>query len=217
MSANEHEDSPADSSTDLNATLAAQETEFVTGEEKPRVSSSTLVMTGMVLAAVGATYFMMMRAGPGTASASTETVAAGQTINQFLNDKGKNLKLMQTMLRDTEEVVKQFQLQPSATQVPLSDLTTNPFRVNSMVAKTDENAATLKRKRDADRTAATAAVQALGLQSVTFGTARRSCLIDGKLYGEGDAVGTFVVERINPKSVVVRRDVFRYEISMTHE
>jgi len=217
MKQDQDEPTDNDDSADLNNVLAEAETEFVTGEEKKKPSASTLAMFGMVLAAVGATYFMMVKAGPKPVAASTETVNATKTIDQFLKDKSQNLKTMQSMLQDTEKVVGQFLLYPGQTQIPLSDLSSNPFRVASANAKATEDDALIKRRREAERQAAMNAVQGLRLQSVMFGDVRRSCMINGKLFGEGDVVDAFSVERINANSVIVRRDVYRYEIRMTRD
>lgn len=213
------QDEPTDNhdNADLNNVLAEAETEFVTGEETKKPSASTLAMFGMVLAAVGATYFMMVKAGPKPVAASTATVNATKTIDQFLKDESQNLKAMQSMLQDTKKVVGQFLSYPGQTQIPLSDLSSNPFRVASASAKVTEDDALLKRRREAERQAAMNAVQGLRLQSVMFGDVRRSCMINGKLFGEGDVIDAFSVERINANSVIVRRDVYRYEIRMTRD
>src|SRR5688500_4749208 len=134
-----------------------QTSEFIaTEEKKPRVSQSTLMMFGVVaLSAVGV-WVMYQRVGPGKAIAapSKESVEAKKTITTFLDGGSDNIRNMESLLRNTEKVVQQFLAYPSMTQVPLSDLRANPFRLRP---ERPENApqsdAAERRKREEERVA----------------------------------------------------------------
>ena len=77
----------------------------------------------------GGTYLMYQRQGPASASAATaEAAKAQKTIDNFLTSGPNGMKMMQEMLHNTEKIVQQFLEYPSAPQVPLSALRTNPFR-----------------------------------------------------------------------------------------
>jgi hypothetical protein len=203
------EDQPVD-------TGDASDAAFVIEEEKKPLSKGTVAMFLILSAAAAGTYFMYVRTGPQTASASASPQAQ-QVIKQFMSDKDKNLVTMQKMLRDTESVVQQFLNYPSMTQVPLKDLKTNPFRVGSVepgapVANVDD--AKEKKRREEERQAALRAVQALNLQSVMVSGNRAACMINNTMYTEGQQIDAFTIERIAPNSVIVRNDVYRFELRM---
>jgi hypothetical protein len=192
----------------------AAESEFVV-EEKKRGRGSLFIF-GLILAGVGATYLMMMRSGPSTAAAAApETVAAQKTISQFLKSGNQNVALMEKMLRDTEKVVQQFLSYPSMTQIPLSDLRTNPFRHNPEKPATVADSETAARKkREEERQAALQAVQGLELQSIMHSESRRACMINNALFQEGQTVEGFTVEKITAAAVIVKSGPFRFELRM---
>jgi hypothetical protein len=194
----------------------ASDSAFVIEEEKKPLSKGTVAMFLILSAAAVGTYFMYVRTGPSSASAAVNPQAQ-QVIKQFMSDKDKNLVTMQKMLRETESVVQQFLNYPSMTQVPLKDLKSNPFRVGSAepgapVANIDE--AKEKKKREEERQAALRAVQGLQLQSVMVTGKRAACMINNTMYTEGQQIDAFTIEKIAPNAVVVRNDVYRFELRM---
>jgi hypothetical protein len=156
-------------------------------------------------------YLMHSRSGPSSAAASA-TVAADKTINQFLGAGKGNIKLMETMLRNTEKIVSQFNAYPSVKQVPLGELQTNPFRV-TVAGKEDEDPIN-KRKLAEQRQVVLKAFQTLQLQSIMYGEKNRSCLINNMLYREGQVVGGFTIEKISPGIVSVKQDAWRFDLKM---
>jgi hypothetical protein len=174
-------------------------------------------MFGLLLLAGAGFYFMQLKTGPAAAVAAKapEAAAAKKTIDTFLGSD--NIKTMEAMLKNTESVVQRFLNYPSVTQVPLSDLKTNPFR-SKPVNDNDSNASAEqeKKKHEEERLAALKAVQALSLQSVMYAPDRKACMINNSLYREGQQVDEFTVERISATSVVVKRGIYRFELSIQH-
>jgi hypothetical protein len=203
---------------DLASALSGGEVSFVTGAEPKKPINRTLLgIVGALAIGGGALYFFHMRQGPSAASASTtvmSTADAKKRISQFLDGGNGNVKVMEQMLHNTEKVVQQFAKYPSVTQVPLGDLKTNPFRTNSTTAKNDANDPDLKKKLEAQRQAVLKNVQNLQLQSVMKGEQRSTCMINNTLYREGQTVEDFFIEKINPNSVVVRSNDYRFELKM---
>jgi hypothetical protein len=192
--------------------------EFVS-EETPKsaVSRTTLVMFGVVALGAAGVWFMYQRSGgPSAANAAAvqETKKAEQTIKKFLGDNGESIKNMESMLRNTEKVVQTFLNYPSMTQVPLSDLHTNPFRQKVVKATGAPDDAMDRRRREEERLAMLKAVQVLSLQSVMCSETRRACMINNALYREGQQVDTFTVEKITATSVVVKNGAYRFELKM---
>jgi hypothetical protein len=203
---------PAD---DLNSALSAGETEFVaTEEKKPVVSQGMLYVFLLIAVGGGLTYFMYKKQGPQPASAaSAETAKAQETIDTFLTSGPGGIKMMEEMLRNTEKVVKQFLDYPSVTQVPLSALQTNPFRLGPAKgeAPSEEFA---KKKKDEQRAAALKASQALNVQSIMKSGNRSACMINNTMYTEGQIVEGFTIEKIGAGAIIVKKDVFRFELKM---
>ncbi|HYO10843.1 MAG TPA: hypothetical protein VER17_17900 [Tepidisphaeraceae bacterium] len=207
---------------DLTAALAAgTDAEFVaTEEKKPVVTPGMLYLLLLVAVGGGGTYYMYHRQGPASAQAATaESQKAKQTIDTFLASGPGGMKMMESMLKDTEKVVQQFNDYPSVTQVPLSALQTNPFKFAKVEAaptaaavKVDEDLA--KKKRDEERQAGLKASQALNLQSIIHSGSRKACMINNTLVLEGQQVEQFTVEKITPSSVILRTGAFRYERRM---
>lgn len=198
----------------LNDALAESEVEFVSEESTPKGAGSMLLF-GLVIAAGAATYFMYWKTGPQSAAAATaESKEATTTIKQFLSDGHVSLRAMEEMRRNTENVVRRFQEHPSMTQVPLSALKTNPFRMTAPVPAADISEAAAKRRREQEREAAVKAVQLLALQSVIV-SERPACMINKTLYTEGQQIDIFVIEKISKNSVIVKANGFRFELKMT--
>jgi len=193
---------------------AAEASGYVLAEPK-RLNRSTLVLLGLILAGAGGTYLMMHRSGPATASASTMAAKeADKTITQFLSGGQSNLKSMEEMLRSTEKVVQQFLSYPSMTQIPLSDLHTNPFRHAVEAPTADRASEVAAKKREQERLAALQAVQGLQLQSIMVSETRRAAMINNSLVQEGQQVDGFAVEKINASAVVVKSGIYRFELKM---
>jgi hypothetical protein len=181
------------------------------------MNRSTIVTFVVLVIGAGGVWFMYQRTGPNSASAANkETVAAKATINNFLSGGTDNIKLMEGMLRNTQKVVQQFLNYPSLTQIPLSDLRTNPFRVKPEKLNNDGSLseAAAKRKLEEERVAALTAVQRLVLQSIMFGGSRRACMVNGAMYTEGQTIEGFTIEKVNQTSVIVKQGPYRFELRM---
>jgi hypothetical protein len=191
---------------------------IVIPESRATVSKGTVVLFGiLVLGAVGF-YVMYRQTGPKSASASVnkETAAAKKTINTFLSGGDINIKTMESLIKNTEKVVQQFIKYPTKTQVPLSDLRTNPFRLYEKPVTTNANASEEadKKKREEERLAILKKVQNFQLQSIMYSDARRACMINNTLYREGQTVDGFSIEKITQSSVVVKNGPYRFELTM---
>jgi hypothetical protein len=205
---------------DAGADLASQlggggEGEFVVTEEKKSNTQGLIFLAVLVVVGVGGTYFMYTRQGPATAAAATpEAKKAEKTINTFLTSGPDGIKMMQTMLKDTEKVVQQFLEYPSVTQIPLANLHTNPFRASTAAgasgAPLTEDAAA--RKREEEKQAALKASDGLKLQSIIYSGSRKACMINNTMFQEGQQVEQFTVEKIEKDRVIIKTGSFRFEL-----
>lgn len=209
----------AETDDSLKEALSDGDGEFVAVEGEGAKKPSPLVMAGLVLAVLGGGYLWYSRSGPSSASAAEAVSedAAGETVSKFLNGGTANVQMMEKMLRDTEKVVQQFLNYPSMKQVPLGELQTNPFRFRPPQIEgqlPNESEALAKKRREEERQAVLKAVGTLNLQSVIHSGTRQACMINNTLYAEGEQVDSFIVEKINPGSVIVKSGVYRFELRM---
>lgn len=198
---------------DANGDSGGEESEFYVEPSKPR-NNQLLVFVGLLAVGAGAMYFLYFKTGPATAVASQEAIQADETISTFLNGGDNSIEKMEEMRRNTEKVVERFLNYPANTQVPLKDLRSNPFR---MLADTDDGSAAseamAKARREEERQAVLKSVNALKLDLILFGS-KPKCMINKAMYGEGDQVDGFSIEKITQANVIVRKDVFRFELTM---
>lgn len=199
----------------LTAALAGPEETIVASETRQPVNQSTLVIFAILIIAAAGLYLMYRKAGPKPASAAVarETVEAKKTISGFLSGGQASIRTMETLLRNTEKIVQQFLMYPSTTQVPLSDLRTNPFRRHVPQNPFGSDSASA-RKREEERLAILKAVQSLQLQSIICSETRKACMINNTLYREGQSFDNFTIESISPSSVIVKNGPYRFELRM---
>jgi len=192
----------------------AEETQ-VAARRRLSVNANTLLLFGLLAAVGGATYLMCLRASAETITENPAAQQAATTINTFLKGGAQNVRTMMVMLHETEKVVKQFDNYPSATQIPLSDLHTNPFlsltgRSLPLSSLSDDAA---KREAEEQQAAEKTLVAGLKLESMVVG-AHSVCMINGKTYHEGEGTEKFRVDKITPQGVWVVVGSVRTEIKM---
>jgi len=169
----------------------------------------------LLVAFGGGLYFMYLHNGPSSASAATrEQAAATTTIDEFLKGNGSS-NLMEQTLRDTEKVVHEFQSTSTKPQVPVSDLSTNPFRLKQPEngAKEDDSSARARERMLAERSRISHEAASLELQSVMHGS-NSACMVNNAMYHVGDTIGSFKVDEIRTRSVIVKQGPYRFELTM---
>jgi hypothetical protein len=186
-----------------------------------------VVLAALVLVGVGVGVKQFVIGG-GAKSAAAATVVApngagmpvglgrggkASAVEQFLAGGAGDMKAARELMQHTEQVVQTFKTYPSVNQVPLDNLKVNPFQEHAGVkgAESDEEA---KARKAQERAEALAAAQQLQLQSVLHSKVAPACLMNNTLLRERQSVNGFVVERINPKSVIVHRGIYRFEVRL---
>lgn len=175
------------------------------GAGKPK---SMYVLGGLVVVGVAVVWFMYFRGAPPAAQASA--AAGGPDIKQFLDNE--NIALMKQTLKDTEKVVQQFRSYPAQTQVPLSELKSNPFR--ELAPKADAPVAKNNDDEAKEHAKVVNAVAELHLQSIMRGGKYKACMINNTLYKEGEQVGIFTLRQVSTGTVVIESGKYRFELKM---
>lgn len=213
----------ADNADDLNAVLSGGEMSFVSEPKQP-MNKGTLILVGLLIACGAATYFMYVKSGPDQAVAAGDPKAE-QTIGQFLSGSEQNVSLMRKMLQDTEKVVTQFRTQATETQVPLAQLSTNPFMKEKPKPTEDTAAIDQAELVRVATMKANEAVTELRLQTIIHRDPKKaSCMINNTLYRRGqkitagDGKVTFTVDDIRPDGVSITApaagQVLKFELKM---
>jgi hypothetical protein len=216
----EQDETEFNEATDEETSALDGDENIIVAEPKQPMSRSTLVMFVILIVGAAGLYVMYRKAGPRSAGAATVADPidpAKQTITTFLSGGDANVRNMEKLLHNTEKVVQQFVNYPKVTQIPLSDLRTNPFRQHAVVTKTDDRPTSemmQKKQREEQRLANLKAVQMLQLQSIMFSETRKACMINNSLYREGQSVDNFSIEKISPSSVIVKNGLDRFELRM---
>jgi len=185
------------------------------GEKKQPISRETLGLLGVLLACGGVLALMYLRNAPQSAKAALGASGNVAVVDQFLGNGDEHVKMMQKALQHTEGIVDEFRGNSSRAQVPLSGLSTNPFRQSPMkggVVETESEGAA-KRRREQERADVLRSAEALQLQSVLRGP-HDTCLIDNTLVEQGQQVEGFTVDQIGVDSVIVHKGTYRFELRM---
>ena len=192
------------------------DTDLIATEKKPINRSA---VTLFVIAAIGtaATYAMHLRAGPQAARGADPTMMVAETtINDFMKGGKTNIVELNQMLDGTAKAVEQFRDYTNVAQVPIGELKVNPFQSSALkpLAPVEDSAEVARKKKEEEHAAIVKAVQALQLQTIVIRANHKTCIISNTMYQEGDALGDFKIDKINPNAVVVRNGAYKFELRM---
>jgi len=188
------------------------DTAFLSSEKKP-ANPQMIALFGLLAVGAGVIGFMYLRNGPSAASGAEN---GPDTVKTFLANRDEHVQLMSQMLQNTDKVVQRYRTDPSHTQVPLTNLQTNPFRMlppKAVEKPGNESEAAARRRLEEERSAAAAAVNNLRLTSIINGRVP-TCMINGRAYRSGQKVEGFTIEQTPPGAVVVRVGQFRFEVPL---
>jgi hypothetical protein len=189
-----------------------------TAEESSPQRGALLLLLLIVVVGGGGLFVMHKKAAPTAAVASAETTQATSAISAFLTNGNRNIAEMRDLLRDTEKVVDQFLRYPSVSQVKLDQLKTNPFELQKpkTVVVTNDGAAAKARLAALEREKAEMAnaVARLSLQSILWSDKGATCLLNGRVCHEGEAIQGFVVKTIERTSVTVSKGEYSFKLAL---
>ena len=161
----------------------------------------------------------MLKNSPQSANAATSLApAAPGEISEFLAATRLPSEKWNRASDDAGKIADECRFSPGKTQVPVTELKTNPFRLRtpSSMQPVEDSRRFNREPQDRARTPGHPARGAIAAASIH--PARRfapRCLINNTLYQEGQEVDGFVIEEIALTSVVVHKGVYRFELKMT--
>jgi hypothetical protein len=200
------------------------DTLYVADEKSGKVNGPAVTAGVLVVAAIGGLWFLNSRAGGPAEAAAEETMAAAQ-IDGFLTGQRASIEEMRQVLADTEAIQQQFLKYPTASQIPLGALKTDPFDFDPPEQRkmpTAQDPEVLA-KLEAERTAARQETLRLALADVKVKSVmdvggEPACMIGHRLYRVGDDLAvsgeTFRVLGIRSDLIVVASDDVRFGLSV---
>jgi hypothetical protein len=204
----EDNDEPADDSSGANDDL------FFAPAPKKAVSKYSMMGFGGIVVVLGIFLVMHFR-GPSAASAAAALPPgqANQTIALFLSGGTSNIHDMESSLENTQKQVRIFENYPSAKQIPLVNLKTNPFAYHTEDLSGVEEA----RKKAEQQAAIEKAAQELSLQSIMYlsrSPGQSQCMINNTLCRVGGQIDGFTIVKINPNSIVLNQGSLHFELKI---
>jgi hypothetical protein len=165
-----------------------------------------MLMIAFVMIGVGVIYFMRARGGPATVIASTEVQKADALIKGF---DGTQVRKMEELLKTTEKVVKQWDVDKNAT--PDKELVSNPFK---FVSPTDHGPTTDPNAKDKEQAKAKAqfleGLDNMKVQYIMVSPFAKTAMINNKLVQEGQEVDGYVIDKISPQEVYFSKTIKSY-------
>lgn len=177
-----------------------------------RLDAGTVFVAALVFAAGAGLYYMHWRTADALKLISNATADAA-SVDTLLSGGRANLATLGKAIRQTQSTVAQ--LTKTRAPVPASTLfeSRDPFAFESLEPEVSKpTAAPSNGAREQTKSKLLTQARTLQVQSIMFGSAKRSCLINGKLYFEGQPCGEFVVDTITQSSVFVQSGEFRFEL-----
>ncbi len=186
-------------------------------------SKRNFVLFGALIAIVGGTLWAMRMAGNiqentgANPQAEREVEAALKRLTSKAGAEGVTKSSAGDMFRDTKDVVKMFDNDPTRNQIPLEEVQKNPFELYGdasskkkgsvkQVSDTEKERMLFKQKMEKE-------LRTYTIQTILQGTPS-AAIINGKVYREGDKLGSFVIDAIGAKEIrlVAKRIAFKLKM-----
>ena len=145
---------------------------------------------------------------------SPSAITPREVVTNYLNGGKENRAELLGMLSSTDKLMQRCLADPDGAQISLSKLRSDPLGVAPVVQSAASNAAQAH-ETDGARVAMLQQIEKLQVQSIVSSGERPACMIDNRLYREGEQIDDFTIERIDQSEVVVRNGDYRFELRIT--
>jgi len=178
------------------------------------VSAANLVLAALFAAGVLCLYLLSRQSGPQKASAQEQATKAQveAAIQQLqlpiTRSKSKS---------ETDEVVNTFYYEARERQIPISELSGNPYvyKPGFVDLSQEDNGEGQPAAAEGDQVDDyVSAVKELKLQSVLKGPNGAMAIISGNLVSEGQVIKSWTVSKIQPREVVLTHGSMEYLLQM---
>lgn len=178
-----------------------------------KADRSTLALVALLALAGGGLFFVHTQTKSYVRSEPAPAVGAAAKTN-VIDDSRNGLAKLELTIEQTRQMVEAVNSKKLAEPVAF-ELIGDPFEYTTQRPLEELLAKPEQEKPKADATVALQAeLKKINLQSILYSPTRPSCLIDGQLYTEGSAVGSFTVEKIERERVQLRAGEHSFKLTM---
>ena len=180
------------------------------------IDRTTVGVAALVTLGAAGIYGMHARTAKSVAFID-KAAAEAASVQTLLLGGRDGLTALARNIEQTRETIETFSSDNSAALASSRPLERDPFEFRPLepTQLTPQLSVTANQAaRDAARARALEAARRLQLQSIMFGSARRSCLVDGKLYFEGQPLGDFTIARISADSISIQNGESKFELRL---
>jgi len=173
------------------------------------INAANLMLAALFAAGILCLYLLSLRIGPETASAEQQAVTAqvNAALEQMQIPKHERNS-------ETDQVVNTFYYQAKQRQIPISELSGNPFVYHPVSRKNDAGPSRPGQNGDPTEINAFDAVKQLTLQSVLKGSNGAMAMISNDVLAEGQTVKGWTIKAIKTREVLLTRDGMEYTLRM---
>lgn len=182
---------------------------------KPTIDTMTAGVALLVALGAGGLYYMHAQTARSVAVIASTNANAG-SVESLLTGGRAGLARLARDIDQTRQTIEGFSRNGSFALASARPMGRDPFEFHSLEPSQApvQSGNTNQAAREAARALALEGARKLQLQSIMYGSAKRSCLVDGKLYFEGQAVGDFTIVRIATDAVTVQSGEFKFELRL---
>ncbi len=145
------------------------------------------------------------------ASDLRDRAAASEVFAGYREGQRESQASIFAALEQTEARIRRCTTGVAWLQVPLGKLRGDPFTFGGSESPIQDAGKNADDSADADRIKVLAALEKIQVQSIVGGE-HPSCLIDNRLYAEGEQIACFTIERIGADGVVLRDGAYRFQL-----
>lgn len=186
----------------------------VTAKSAVAADRSTLALVALLALAGGGLFVMHTQTRSFVKSGPAPAVGTAAAKRNVIDDSRNGLAKLELTIEQTRQMVEAVNSKKLAEPVAF-ELIGDPFEYTTQRPLEELLAKPEKEKPKADATVALQAeLKKINLQSILYSSTRPSCLIDGQLYTEGSAVGSFTVEKIERERVQLRAGEHSFTLTM---
>ena len=178
-----------------------------------RFDAGSIFVALLVLTAGGGLYYMHWRTAEALKLVQRADADAA-SVETFLSGGRTSLVSLGKAIHDTRATVARLTRTEEPVGASVLFDPRDPFRFESLEPTNIASAlsATGNSAREQARAQLLTKARTLQVQSILLGSSRRSCLINGKLYFEGQSCGDFTVDSIVKDAVIIQGGEFRFEL-----
>lgn len=157
---------------------------FTTSVEKTSVKRNTMILVALFVVGAVSIFLMVKNTGPSSAGAATANAAANNEIEIAI---AKLSGIKAEIFEKMDGIAKKFDEISNIEQIGVASLQRNPFSLQPAISSRIGNSGIGSKSTVG---------KYLRLESVIESSDGNICMIDGRIYRQGDRLGSYVVTEV---------------------